>query len=168
MANWIKNELKHAKSEKKRCKKLYSDWVDNEYNCGPLKFIFAVVSESNNALNTKNNKPSFHTLNDLQISYNRDTQKYLLDVEIGYNNSNESDIAYLERLLSELKTFVQSQYDLKLSYLLETNLFKFLDDMSNYWVADDLITLYCKFYIFVCGYKQNLRNKKSLYISEEK
>lgn len=167
MANWTRSELKRANKEKKRCKKLYEDWVDNEFNCGPNKFIFGVISDANNILETKNYEVSFNTLNDLQVYYNRNTKKYLLDVEVGYNDSKEDDVDYLDRLLKEFKTFIQSQYDLKLQYLLETSLFAFLGDMSNYWSADDLITLYCKFYIFVQGYKQNLRNKKYLDIIED-
>ena len=167
MKDWFKKELKRANKEKKRCKKLYSDWIDNEFNCGPNKFIFAITSDANNLLETKDIEISFNTLNDLTVYYNRDTKKYLLDVEVGYNSSNETEIQYLDRLLKEFKNFIQSNYNLKLNYLLETSLFTFLDDMSNYWSADDLITLYCKFYIFVQGYKQNLRNKKYLDIIED-
>lgn len=168
MASWIKKELKRASKEKKRCKKIYSDWIDNEFNCGANKFIFGIISDSNNYLDTKDNEVSFNTLNDLTIYYNRDTKKYILDIEVGYNNQEESDIKYLDRLLKLFKDFIQSQYDLKISYLLETSLSTFLDDMSNYWSADDLITLYCKFYIFVQGYKQNLRTKKYLDIIEDR
>ena len=167
MASWTKRELKRANKEKKRCKRLYADWVDNEFNCGPNKFIFGVISDANSILETKNYEVSFNTLNDLQVYYNRDAKKYLLDIEVGYNKSCETEIQYLDRLLKEFKNFIQSHYSLKLSYLLETSLFTFLDDISNYWSADDLITLYCKFYIFVQGYKQNLRNKKYLDIIED-
>lgn len=167
MSSWTKKEIKRANKEKKRCKKMYEDWVDNEFNCGANKFIFGITSDANNILETKNCVVSFNTLNDLQVYYNRDTKKYLLDIEVGYNGLNEGDVDYLDRLLKEFKTFVQSQYDLKLQYLLETSLFTFLDDMSNYWSANDLITLYCKFYIFIQGYKQNLRNKKYLNIIED-
>ena len=58
MTKWLKKELKNGLKEKKRCQKLYDDWVDNEFNMGPLKFIFAVTS-------IKNQTPSFNTLNDL-------------------------------------------------------------------------------------------------------
>ena len=168
MISWTKKELKRANKEKKRCKKMYPDWVDNEFNCGANKFIYGVISESNNYLESKNNKVSFNTLNDLTIYYNRDSKKYLLDIEVGYNDeSKEGDIAYLDRLLKEFKNFVQAQYHLKLSYMLEKSLFTFLEDKSNYLSADDLITLYCKFYIFVQGYKQNFKNKKYLDIIED-
>lgn len=167
MASWTKKEMKRANKERKRCKKMYPDWVDNEFNCGANKFIFGVISDSNNYLESKNNDVSFNTLNDLTIYYNRDSKKYLLDIEVGYNEPKEGDITYLDRLLKEFKNFVQAQYSLKLPYILETSLFVFLEDTSNYWSADDLITLYCKFYIFVQGYKQNFKNKKYLDIIED-
>ena len=39
-----KKELIKAEKEKKRCQRLYLDWKDDEYNCGPLKFIWGVIS----------------------------------------------------------------------------------------------------------------------------
>ena len=166
MANWANKELKRANKEKKRCKKLYEDWVDNEFNCGPNKFIFGIISKDNSYVlrNPQNiSIPSFSTLNDLQIYYNRDTKKYLLDVDCYGYSDDTGVVIYLKNLLKQLKDFVEIQYNgIKIKYLIDDYIFPYLEDMSNYWQADDLITLYSKFYIFVNGYKQLSKNKKMM------
>lgn len=66
MTSWLIDNLDYSNKEKKRCKKLYKDWVDDEFNCGPNKFIFGVMNEGNKYLNAPQNKiVSFYTLNDL-------------------------------------------------------------------------------------------------------
>ena len=152
MTKWLKKELKNGLKEKKRCQKLYDDWVDNEFNMGPLKFIFAVTS-------IKNQTPSFNTLNDLLIYYNRDTKKYLLDIDIGHNKKNESDIDYLFRLNHEFQVFMDQQDKSVNSFKnLDSKLSNFINNDMNYWVADTLEELYYKFYIFVSGYYQMLKD----------
>lgn len=157
MTSWLIDNLDYSNKEKKRCKKLYKDWVDDEFNCGPNKFIFGIMNEGNKYLNAPQNKiVSFYTLNDLQIYYNRDTQKYILDIEL-FTRDNESWEEYLSRLLLEFKNFI-NLYDKNI----DIDLFNYLSDIDNYWVADSLQLLYNKFYIFVMGYKQLCRNKKQL------
>lgn len=163
MKNWFRSELKRANKEKKRCKKLYKDWVDDEFNCGPNKFIFGVIADSNKYVESSDDVASFETLNDLVIYFNRDTRKYLLDLEVGYNLYEESDADYLERLLKAFRCFIENEYHVSnINMFIKEDLYVYINDMSNYWSANDLITLYCKFYIFVRGFKQNLRNKKQM------
>ena len=84
-----KRDIKHALQEKKRCKKQYPDWEDNEYNCGPLKYIWGVQSDGQDATN-------FYQLTDLDIYYNRDTHKYMLGIETIYIfDSNQARMDYL-------------------------------------------------------------------------
>lgn len=156
----LKCELKQANKEKKRCQKLYNDWVDDEFNMGPLKFVFAVISDANKYFpNVKNQIPSFNTLNDLLIYYNRDTKKYLLNMEIGYNKENESDIDYLFRLNHEFQVFMDQQGKSVNSFNnLDSKLFSFINNDMNYWIADTLEELYYKFYVFVSGYYQMLKD----------
>ena len=160
MIKQLKKELKHNLKEKKRCQKLYNDWVDNEFNMGPLKFIFAVTSNTNNYLNNiKDQLPSFNTLNDLLIYYNRDTKKYLLNIEIGYNKKDESDIDYLFRLNHEFQVFMDQQgKSVNLFGNLDSKLFNFINNDMDYWIADTLEELYYKFYVFVSGYYQMLKD----------
>ena len=106
LKNNTKKELNHIKREKKRCLKTYSDWEDDEYNCGPLKFIWALSSNLN---------PNFSTLNDLIVYYNRDSKKYLLDIDITKNfKSNDERRQYIENC----------QYEFR-HYLVKNNLFDF-------------------------------------------
>ena len=165
MASWTSKELKKANKEKKRCKKMYKDWVDNEFNCGPNKFIFGIISDDNKNIShaPQDGTPSFYTLNDLQIYYNRDTEKYILDIDSYGYGVKIGVTPYLTELLKQFREFVETQENgLKINYLIDDNIFEYLGDMSNYWQADNLITLYSKFYIFVYGYKQLCRNKKNL------
>ena len=142
-----REELKKSKKEKRRCKKLYDDWEDNEYNCGPLKFIWGVKSyDDHTAVNV-----NFYSMNDIEIDYNRDTHKYLLSIETIYLfKSQQERINYLEKLLENFK-----------NYLYENNLFNlafdphllYLYNNGELFIADNLTELYYKFKIFVTGYK---------------
>ena len=43
----LKRESRHYKREKRRCKKLYWDWKDDEFNMLADHFIFAVPADKN-------------------------------------------------------------------------------------------------------------------------
>lgn len=139
----LQKELKWIKKEKLRCKKLYPDWEDNDFNCGPLKFIWAESTTIN---------PSFSTLNDLIIYYNRDTEHYLLDIDITKEfHSAEQRVLYLEACLTAFK-----------NYLIKENKFELKFNPYNFdcyhrgelFEGMTLTELYYKFKIFVKGYKQ--------------
>lgn len=55
---------------------MYPDWSDNEYNCAELKFIFAIKNKSDKSL-----APSFSSLNDFIVYYNRKTKCYYADFD---------------------------------------------------------------------------------------
>ena len=162
MSSWLKKELRRANKENKRCKKLYSDWADDEFNCGPNKFIFGVITKSRNSQKSYNSdSPSFQTINDLQVYYNRDNRQYTLDIESNY--SSVEDVKYLTHLLKEFKKFVMSSNnkmlctDKELLSISHKDLYEYINfntSYSHYWTSDNLIILYNKFYIFVEGYKK--------------
>ena len=59
----------------------YPDWKDDEFNCLDNKFIWGVKAKSDQS----GKDPSFVTLNDLQIYYNRKSKIYFLDLDIAEN-----------------------------------------------------------------------------------
>ena len=143
---------------------MYEDWRDDEFNCGAHKFIFGVMSNVNRLLETPQNTPSFYTLNDLQIYYNRDSKKYLLDIEVGFGYvADGNDIKYLTNLLKAFKSFIIEyfNYEDEKSILLNAskNTYKYIGNFNeDYWCSDDLLSLYNKFFIFVEGYKKVAKN----------
>lgn len=144
LKNAIHNEIKHAEKVKKQCRKLYPDWRDDEFNCGVLKYIWGVD------LSCPSKQTSFYDLTDMDIMYNRETNKYLLSVDCNTSPIDKGVCAkYLEDLLSAFNKFMKTQdpfinIDIELSDLI-------IGDITQ---ADTLEELYLKFRIFVEGYKR--------------
>lgn len=144
----IRNELKRIKKEKRRCHKEFYDWIDDEYNCGALKFIWGIKSKDD----LSNSMPSFHTLNDIEIHYNRDNGKYFLSIETIYEFSKYEDICnYLRDLLSKLEYGIKKElgkfdisFDPKKTLMYYNN--------GELFTAYSLTELYYKFKIFVEGF----------------
>ena len=144
----LKKELKLAKKENKKCKKLYSDWEDNEFNCGPLKFIWGVVSHDDLHSST----PSFYSMNDIDICYNRDTHKFLLGIETIYQfNSFEDKSNYLKFLLTSFESYLKENHIFNINY--DPHLL-YIYNNGEMFIGDNLTELYYKFKIFVGGYVQ--------------
>ena len=141
-----KEDLRRSKKEKKRCQKLYADWKDDEYNCGPLKYIWGIKSHDDLSAN----KANFYTLNDLDIYFNRDNRLYMLGLETIYSFETVADrINYLNRLLDTFKDYMVS------NSLFDSNYDPFFLYLYNYgkmFEAESLTELYYKFKIFVTGY----------------
>ena len=141
-----RKEIKQAEKEKKRCAKQYSDWKDDEYNCGPLKFIWGLKSYDDLSSCDVN----FYSMNDIDIYFNRDTQKYILGIETIFKfESQDHRIKYLERLLKAFKEYMSGKFD---STFDPHNLYLYND--GNFFQASSLTELYYKFEIFVTGYSQ--------------
>lgn len=143
----LRKEIRLAKKEKKRCAKLYPDWVDNEYNCGPLKFIWGVKSYDDLTAYEAN----FYSMNDIDITYNRDTHKYLLGLETIYEfHSIDEKIKYLDNLLKEFEKYIKesNQFDYEFDPY-----FLYFYNFGELFIADTLTELYYKFKIFVEGFK---------------
>ena len=147
IAKSTKKELKQAKKEKLRCQKLYPDWEDNEFNCGPLKFIWGVKSWDD--LTTQ--EANFFTLNDLDICYNRDTKKYLLGLETALQfKCVDEKITYLDNLMNKFENFMKDSENFQNSF---DPYFLYLYNNGELFIADTLTELYYKFKIFVNGFK---------------
>lgn len=135
-------ELKQATKEKKRCMKLYKDWKDDEYNCGPLKYLFGVLPNNEFATN-------WHQLTDLDVYYNRDTKRYMLGIETIYKfETIENSIKYLDNLCNRFYDYLKNNFDPNVNPF---NLYTYND--GNLFQAESLSELYYKFKIFVEGYK---------------
>lgn len=127
-------------------KKKYPDYCWDEYNCGLIKFIWGVMS--NDDL-TAYKEPNLHTMNDIDITYNRKTQMYTLSIETAYVfESKKNEIDYLNCLL-----------DVFTKYMIQHNFCQ--HEAYNLWMinpnlnfsAASIPELYTQFKIFVEGYK---------------
>ena len=138
----LNKEIKQARKEKKRCQRIYPDWKDDAYNCGPLKYIWGVLPNGDDADN-------FYQLTDLDIYYNRDTKKYMLGVEtICKFETVEDSINYLDNLCNRFYDYLKNDFDPNINPF---NLYTYND--GNLFQAESLSALYYKFKIFVEGYK---------------
>ena len=140
-------DLRRSKKEKNRCKKLYTDWKDDEYNCGPLKYIWGIKS-CDDLSETKD--ANFYTLNDLDIYFNRDNKLYMLGLETIYSfDNNEDRINYLDRLLAAFRKYIATN-DLFDSNYDPFFLYRYND--GNIFAGNSITELYYKFKLFVTGY----------------
>ena len=135
--------------EVKKYKRLYSDYIDDEYNNGSLKFIWGIISWDD--LNGKD--ANLHTMNDIDIIYDRDTKLYMLGIETAWVfDGNEEEIKkgecrYLRQLLDAFTKFMDDNGYLK-DY--DTCLYMrrpYLNDS-----AESIGELYFNFKVFVEGY----------------
>ena len=69
-------QLKQYKKRKRYCQRAYPDWRDDEYNTLDNLFIWAMVADNSDE------KPSFCSLNDAIVYYNRESEQYILDVDL--------------------------------------------------------------------------------------
>lgn len=130
---------------KAKMKKLYPDYVDDAYNADELKFIWGVRSWDDLS---SGKDVSFWSMNDLDVSYNRQTHKYELGIETAYHfDSNEDKCRYLRGLLDKFTKYMQENgFSTDPKYLFDfANL-----DMT--FKADTIEELYTRFKIVVDGY----------------
>ena len=128
----------------KQLMKKYDDYVDDEYNLGELKFIWGVTSWDNIIGGSAN----FYTMNDIDVYYNRDTEKYMLSIETAYHfRDKATEVLYLEDLLKEFTEFMQqNDYNTNEEYLFDFNQLQITE-------ANSIPELYTNFRVFVEGYK---------------
>ena len=126
---------------------MYADWKDDEYNCGPLKYIWGVksyddLSEAEDA--------NFYTLNDLDIYFNRDNKLYMLSLETIYSfETTAHRINYLNRLLDTFRDYMVTNSLFEYNY---DPFFLYRYNDGKMFEAESLTELYYKFKIFVVGY----------------
>ena len=149
----LKREIKRRDKEVKRFKKLYADWEDDEYNCADNKFIWGIKSYDD----MTENPPSFYTLNDIDIYYNRKSKLYFLDIETIYQfDSRDDEKKYLYNLLNKFGEYLLSLGGLEgFDYNLnkQPRLFEF--DLSNgydLFKSTSLEDLFYRFKTFVYNF----------------
>lgn len=110
------------------------------------EFIWGVKSADEHSKEEAN----LHTLNDIDICYNKRTNKYYLGLETIYYFTNErkGQIEYLERLFQEFTRFMTNNgYDTDISDA-HTLVNPYFDGY-----AESITELYVKLKIFIEGYK---------------
>lgn len=130
----------------KKMKRKYPDWQDDEFNFGNLKFIWAVKSLDG----LTDADAHMHTMNDIEIDYDRDTKEYILSIETVYHfeQGRAGEIKYLDGLLSEFTKFMlQNDYSVNRPYDF------YNANVTDTWRADSIPELYTRFRVFVEGYK---------------
>lgn len=146
MANieYIIYNIKH-KMKVRKYKKLYPDYEDNEYNCGLLKHIWGV--KSGDDLSGK--ECNFYTMNDIDVTYDRDSKLYIIGVETAYIFDNKKNkCKYLRRLLDLFTEFMEdNNYSKDYELCLSTS-----RPPSILTSAESIEELYIKFKIYVEGY----------------
>ena len=137
------DKLKHS-IETKRLTKKYPDYKDDEYNCGSLKFIWGVKSWDD--LTGKD--ANMYTMNDIYITYDRETKLYSLGIETIYMFKDaNAKCEYLRNLLNAFTAFMDSN---NLSKDFQIGLF-FSQPIIRI-EADSLEELYANFKMYVEGY----------------
>ena len=134
------NMQKYLKSKNNELK---SEYEDDKYNCGSLKYIWGVKSWDD----ITNKNACLHTMNDIDIIYNRDTKLYNLSIETIYmfeGNKEEEECKYLRHLLDKFSKYMDNN---NLSKDYKTYL-----AMYDCFSAETIEELYFKFKIFVGGY----------------
>ena len=124
----------------------YSDWEDNEYNCGAIKFIWGIKSYDCLVSGPAN----IYTMNDIDITYDRKTGLYSLGVETAYmfDEGKTGEVKYLDALLNEFTEFMnENRYNTNEPYTF------FVCDPHTNCRAETIPELYTQFRIFVEGYK---------------
>jgi len=140
----IKNYL-----QVRKYKKLYPDYVDDEYNCGSLKFIWGIKSWDD--LTGKD--ASLHTMNDIDIIYDRDTKLYMLGIETAWifdGNAEEikkGECRYLRQLLDAFAKFMDDN-----EYLKDYGTYLYMRRPYLNDSAESIGELYFNFKVFVKGY----------------
>ena len=153
---YIKKEMKKTKSslsrEKARCKRMYPDYLDNEFNMLDNLFIWGYNT------NPKV-EPSFLTWDDAYIYYNRATKKYYMSIDTGFYTAIQTEEAARVELdrLSEIEEAFRN-------FMIQSNLSTHLSKIrftDTGLEGDSLTELYIKFRYMFEGYKlfRNLKGK---------
>ena len=142
----LKKELKKCKKEKIRCAKQYDDWKDDDYNCGPLKFIWG--------LNTNSvEEPNFRTLNVAYIYYNRDNGLYFLDLDGELNEFNrpKDDLLKLNTYFTEWVQADEKLFEEAQNFNVKENLGSIQNLYKDMLTGKSIAELYYKFKLVLKG-----------------
>lgn len=124
-------------------KKKYPDYIDDEYNCGNLKFIWGIKSYDDMSSSDAN----MWTMNDIDICYDRDTNEYMLGIETVYIFKDTfAECEYYDRLLKSFNKYMQDN-----GLDTEQNYCTFLSNLDLSLKANSIEELYTRFKIIVTG-----------------
>ena len=124
----------------------YPDFCYDDYNAGVIQFIWGVKSVDDL---TNCRETNLHTMNDIDITYNRKTKTYSLGIETAYLFENKKEeVDYLNSLLDLFTKFmIQHNYNQNEGYDL------WMTNPNITLCAESIPELYTQFKIFVEGYK---------------
>lgn len=117
---------------------------DKEYELGSLHFIWGLKSYDD----ITSGSASLYTMNDLEIDYDNEQEKYILSIESIYffDSGEKSAASYLKYLLKEFTLYMKD-------HNLDTDIIYSLHEFQmDIWSAYTIEELYFKFKIFVQGY----------------
>ena len=139
----------YAKLYNRKMMKKYPDYKDDEYNCGELKFIWAVKSWDD----LSGKEANINTMNDIEIDYDRKNDEYILSFETVYlfKDGKAGEVKYFEDLLDAFTKFMVDN-----NYKVDEPFF-FWTASDNLWRAESIPLLYTQFRLFVKGYKSLYR-----------
>lgn len=124
-------------------KKKYPDYIDDEYNCDNLKFIWGIKSYDDMSSSDAN----MWTMNDIDIYYDRDTKQYSLGVETIYMfDDTQAEYAYYNSLLESFTKYMKEN-----GLDTERNYCTFCSGLDLSLKADSIEELYARFKIAVTG-----------------
>lgn len=80
------------------------EYLDDEYNCENIKFIWGVKSTDDVLTG---NEANLYTMNDLLVYYDKEDDLYSLEIETAYMfGSKEKECDYLQYLLEKFTEFM--------------------------------------------------------------
>lgn len=128
----------------KKYKKRYEDYKDDEYNCGNLKFIWGIKSYDDFNSSSSN----LYSMNDIDISYDRDKKLYYLGVETAYIfNGKKAECDYFKHLLECFAQYMSdNDYSTTSAYV------TYMSDFQPKLSAKTIEELYTNFRIIVTGF----------------
>lgn len=151
--NFIQNDL-NKKEEK------YNEAMDKKYgDCSietdDWKFIWGITSWDD----LSGHEPNMYTMNDIDITYDKQKKEYMLGVETAYIfETYASACNYLRTCLDAFSKYMDANgLDKNKQYSL------FMSNPCTSMVADSIEELYTNFKIFVDGFcnQNNTENKKN-------
>jgi len=123
----------------------YPDYIEDDTHYGSLEHIWGITSYDN----LTGREANLHTMNDIDITYEKDNNLYMLGIETIYQFNEpekENQCKYLRRLLDEFTKFMdENDYSKGFDVWFHTY-------GSTKTSAESIEELYMNFKIFVEGY----------------
>jgi len=131
----------------------YPDYIDDEYNCGSVKFIWGVTATDEMCAT----KANIYSINDIDLCYDRDTKLYMVGIETIYMFKNiSSEIKYYQGLLDTFtKYMVENNYNTDGSIYARASVRGYIQISG-----DSIEDVYSIFKIYMMGYIKELTERK--------